>query len=362
MRIFLTTLLVLTIALPCVFIPQAALAADDALIARAEDALEIAPVSVMEKEQLPPSGDKHDYLSIAIYWWPNPDTEDGLPWVRRDGERNPGVDDIPDKPNKGTMTRVVRDCAQAYSATGDERYAEHAAAHLRTWFLDPATRMNPHLRYAQGIPGRHDGRYWGIIDTATLGDICDYAELLVPSHHWTAADHEGLKRWFDDYLTWLRESDFGIAEGATSNNHGTWYDAQVVRYALFTGHTDYAREVCAAAGERRIARQIEPDGRQPHELRRTKSWDYSIYNLQAFVRLAKLAEQVDVDLWGYESADGRSIRAAIDYLLPYALAPETWPHKQIKDIHTGGLANILAEAARVYGDERYSAAAARLRE
>ena len=326
--------------------------AREAIIAAGDKALSVAPVSVVDKEQVPPSGDKHDYLSIAIYYWPNPDTPDGLPWVGHDGERNPAVDDIPDKTHKNTMMRVVRDCALAYRLTGEERYAEHAATQLKAWFLDPATRMNPSLTYAQGIPGICDGRPTGIIDTAHLGEVCDYAQMLTPSHHWNAADHEGLKCWFQAYLDWLRESPSGIAERNTSNNHATWYDAQVVHYALFVGETDYAREVCEKAKQRLIAKQIEPDGHQPHELRRTKSWSYSLYNLSAFFQLAQLADCVGVDLWHYETADGRSLRGALEYLIPYALAPETWEHKQITEFNPGGLAGLLAIAADAYGVAR----------
>lgn len=334
--------------------------AREAIIAAGDKALTVAPVSIMDKEQVPPSGDKHDYLSIAIYYWPNPDTPDGLPWVNHDGERYPAVDDIPDAGHKNTMERTVRDCALAYRLTGDERYAEHAAAQLKAWFLDPATRMNPNLAYAQGVPGMCDGRPWGIIDTAHLGEICDYAEMLTPSHHWNAADHEGLKCWFQDYLDWLRESPNGITEGLTLNNHAVWYDAQVVHYALFVGETDYAREVCEAAQQRLIAKQIAPDGRQPQELRRTKSWSYSIYNLEAFFQLAQLAECVGVDLWHYETADGRGLRGALEYLIPYAQNHESWPDEQITEFNPAGLAPLLAIAADAYGDARYAQLAVEL--
>jgi hypothetical protein len=302
------------------------------LIAAADAQLEIAPVSVMDKEVLPASGDRHDYYSIAIYWWANPDTADGLPWVRRDGERNPAVDNYRDKPNMRTMQRAVEACAVAYHYTGDERYAEHASAHLTSWFLDPETRMNPHLRYAQAIPGITEGRRWGIIDTAQLGRICSAAELLVGSRHWPAGAHEGLKRWFHDYLDWLRESSAGQGADGAHNNHGTWYDVQVVQYAMFVGEEDYARQVLGRVTGKRVASQIQPDGRQPHELGRTKSWSYSIYNLNAFMILALEARHLGIELLEEETGRGASLKAAADYLKPYAMSPETWPHQQIRDM------------------------------
>jgi len=331
----------------------ALLPAYERLLADAEKALDVAPASVMEKEQLPPSGDKHDYLSLAIYFWPNPETEDGLPWVNRDGQRNPDVDKIPDKPNMGKMQRTVETLALAYYFSADERYAQHAAEHLRVWFLNPATRMNPHLTYAQGVPGASDGRPWGIIDTAQLGRVCDCAVLIEPSAAWTAADHATLQQWFADYRKWLLTSTNGITEGLASNNHGVYYDAQVAHFALFEGDADFARRQLEKASKNRIALQIEPDGHQPQELRRTKSWDYSVYNLQAFVYLARIGERISVDLWNYEAEDGGGIRAAIDFLAESAKHPADWKWRQIKDVHYGGLARILLIAAEAYNEPAY---------
>jgi hypothetical protein len=139
------------------------------LLAEASVALQEKPVSVMDKPQAPASGDRHDYLSFALYFWPDPTKKDGLPYVRRDGQANPESEgERSDKPRLKKMARLTKILALAYSLTGDERYAAQAALQLRTWFLDPTTRMNPHLNYAQVIPGLTAGRSFGVLEGSYL--------------------------------------------------------------------------------------------------------------------------------------------------------------------------------------------------
>jgi hypothetical protein len=295
----------------------------------ADRALAAGPFSVVDKDVMPPSGDKHDYMSQAPYWWPNPDTEDGLPYIRRDGERNPEIHALRNRAQLGELIDAVETLSLAWYVTGDDKYASRAAHLLRAWFLDEATRMNPHLRYGQAIPGINDGRGIGIIETRGLVRVVDVLGLLADSEAWTAADQRAIEAWFDAYLTWMRESKHGRDEADQPNNHGTFYDVQVASYALLLGKRDVAQQMLATAGERRIAAQIEPDGRQPLELARTKAWSYSIGNLAGLMALARLGEHVDVDLWSYETADGRSIRRALDFLAPYGAGKDDWPYPQI---------------------------------
>jgi hypothetical protein len=322
----------------------------------ADKALKSGPYSVMDKDIVPPSGDKHDYYSFGPYWWPDPSKPDGLPYIRRDGEVNPKRD-TGDRRPMGRMSGAVETLALAYFFTGHEPYAEHAARLLRVWFLDEATRMNPHLEYGQAIPGRTEGRGIGIIDTAGLPRLVDAVGLLQGSEHWMPGDQQGMQRWFGEYLTWLQESSHGRDEDATKNNHATWYDVQVASFALFAGQEDLAREVLERAGERRIRTQIETDGRQPHELARTKSFDYSTMNLRGMFEMATLAEHVDVDLWNYESDDGRSIRQALDWLLPFATGEREWKHEQLKGLDPQRLTPLLRRAAIVWQDPDYEQAA-----
>ncbi len=328
---------------------------DDARRALAEK-----PFSVTEKTALPPSGDKHDYLSLAPYAWPDPRNPDGLPYTIRDGQTNPERDSIPDHAYFARLVTLTETLGLAYYFTGDESFAEHAALLLRTFFVGPATRMNPNLDFAQGVRGKENGRAAGIIDTAGIARLVDGVGLLADSKSLLTMDREGLLAWFRNYLTWLRESELGRKEGQARNNHGTWYDVQTVSLALATGQIELARELLQFSHKRRIGRQIDPDGSQPEELQRTKSWHYAVYNLQAFVALANLGDRAGVDLWHYQTPDGRSIRKAIAWLVPFALGQKPWTMPEIGGVKADALWPILREAASRLQDSRFAEAAARL--
>ncbi|GMU22543.1 MAG: hypothetical protein AMXMBFR13_26280 [Phycisphaerae bacterium] len=331
----------------------------EALLERADQALGQTPLSVMDKQTVPPSGDKHDYMSQGTYWWPNSDTADGLPYVRKDGVSNPEGNKLDLLPMR-RMCTAVDHLALAYYFTGRERYAEHAARLLRVWFLDPATRMNPHLTYGQAIPGICTGRAIGIIDTHVLADLIDRVQMLADSKAWTSTDSDGFKAWMSAYLTWLLESKEGREEAIQPNNHGSWYDVQVAALALFVGKPDIARQTLSKSAARRIDPQIEPDGRQPWELRRTKSFGYSCANLRALVELATLGRHVNVDLWKYESSDGRSIRKAIDFLARHVTEEKAWEYEQIQPFSYSALVPLLRRAAIACHEPAYEALVLRL--
>lgn len=326
------------------------------LRADAQEALKGGPFSVVNKAATPPSGDKHDYMSRAPYWWPNPDTKDGLPYIRRDGERNPEIRKLPDHDDLGRLVSATETLALAYYFLGEEAYAAGAAELLRTWFLAPATRMNPHLEYGQAIPGINQGRGVGIIETRGLVQLVDAVGLLAGSKSWTEVDQRGLEDWSRRYLRWLRESRHGRDESAATNNHGTYYDAEVASLAFFTGQPELAAQVLGESRQRRIAAQVEPDGRQPRELGRTRAWSYSIMNLGGLMTLASLAERAGVDLWHFETPDGRSIRKALDFLVPFA-GGKPWPYPQITPSSPADLAPLLRQAAIHYDEPRYEEAA-----
>lgn len=314
------------------------------LKADAEKALNEKPRSVMDKRLTPASGDKHDYMSVAPYYWPNPDTKDGLPYVHKDGQVNPARrSGDTDASAMKDVVGAAQTLAVAYYFTGDERYAQHAAKLLRAWFLDAGTRMNPNLNYAQAIPGKTSGRGIGIIDTVGLVGLVDAIGLLGGSKAWSADDQRGMVAWFEAYLDWLQTSKNGQDEAKAKNNHGTWYDAQVVSYALFVGKTDLAKAVAEAAKAKRIDMQIQPDGSMPLEMARTNSLGYTLYNLTAFFNLARLAEHAGVDLWRHESADGGGLRVALDYVAPFIDPAKKWEGPQING--KGGRGNPGAAPA-----------------
>lgn len=331
-----------------------------AATAAADRAMSEGPFSVMQKAITPPSGNKHDYMSQAPYFWADPSKPDGLPYIRRDGEHNPELKKISDHDQFGRMGNDARSLALAFFLTGNQAYADRAALLLRTWFLDPATKMNPNLEYGQGIPGINTGRGIGIIESRSLLDVTDAAGLLAGSKSWTTADQEGMKAWLAQYLNWMRTSSKGKDEDAAKNNHGTWYDLQVTDIALFLGDRALAIDTLNRVKTRRITVQVEPDGRQPLELVRTNAWGYSNGNLDGLVKLATLGDEVKVDLWSFKTPDGRSIRAAVDFLLPYAAGDKKWDYAQIGGFHADSMQHTLERAAAAYHDPRYVAVAKQL--
>lgn len=325
-----------------------------ALLRNAESDLATPLLSVTHKASLPPSGDPHDYVSLGTYWWPDPNTPGGSPYIRRDGERNPQCD-LYDSPSLKRLHEAVRRMSWAYYFSGDERYARHAAFLLRGWFLDPATRMNPHLEFGQFIPGVCLGRGIGIIDTATvMASLLDGALILEAGGALNREEQAGLRAWMAAYRTWLVESPHGRDEAGWHNNHGTWYDVQLAALELYLGHTQAAAAVLEAAREKRIASQVEPDGSQPHELARTRSLSYSVMNATGFANLAALGERAGVDLWHWSTADGRSLRAALDWLLPYASGQQVWQGAQITPVDPGEAYALFRRAWRAYGSPSYA--------
>jgi hypothetical protein len=293
------------------------------LVASAGAQLTQGPWSVMDDSQLPPSGDRHDYHSQSIYAWPNPATANGLPWVTRDGERNPAADAVGDARAWTHVVDAAHALALAWFYTGDARYSARTALLLRTWFVAPATRMNPNLVYAQRTPGVERSAPGGIIDFADMGLVVDAAALVQGSAAWTPADARGFRDWLGRYLDWLRTSSEGRTEAAATNNHSNWYDTQVAAIAVFLGRADVAGEA-VAAGRAHVASQVRPDGSQPLELARATSWDYSVYNLRALGRLAAIGRALGPDLWAYTALDGASLRRAADFLAPAATGAAPW--------------------------------------
>jgi len=324
----------------------------DSLKMAADRAMTQGPFSVMQKKLLPPSGDKHDYYSMGPYWWPNPDTPDGLPYVRHDGVVNPERDNY-DNRALYRMAGSVFTLSLAWFYTGHEPYAERSMELLRSWFLDHGTRMNPHLDYGQAIPGRTEGRGIGIIETGSLIRVINALGMLKRYEALKEEDLQGLKEWFDQYTHWLISSKNGWDERMYFNNHGTSYDSQVATFAIFVGKDSVANMILDSVGIKRINRQIESDGSQPYELARTKAMSYSIKNLRHLIENAVLAEHFGIDLWHYESEKGGSIRLAIEYLVPFYTEEKEFTYEQIGGIENlaGDLYELLLLAADNYDSE-----------
>lgn len=330
-----------------------------ALLERADKALAGPVYSVTDKSRTPPSGDKHDYISMGPYWWPDPSKPNGEPYVRRDGEFNPERStNAFDAVRMGDMGGAVEALSLAYYFTGEARYATKAAQLIRVWFLDPATRMNPSMTYAQGVPGRTLGRAEGVLDTYRLLRVIESVGVLAPAHVLSPAEQQGLEAWFVDYVRWMRTAPTGVEERAAQNNHGVWYDYQLASFALFARQPELARTVIAAAGKDRIDPQVEPDGKMPKELARTRGMHYSYFTLEPFVGMAELGPCVGVDLWNYKGPKGQGIRVAYDYLARFVGDEASFPYKELKPAEAVNEALPLYDlAAWAYGDAGFAAKA-----
>jgi hypothetical protein len=332
----------------------------DQLRKDADAALSVPIHSVMDKQQIPPGGNRHDYMSLARYYWPDTTKPNGLPYVSRDGVVNPEILSITDATYFATMAETAQTLALAAFIFGEERFAARAAQIIRVWFLDTATAMNPNLEHAQAVKGMDDGRPAGTIETRNIGLVFDAAGLLAGAESWTAADQDGLMKWSRDYLRWLTTSRRAIAASNFENNISIWFAVQAGSVALFVDDRDAAVRIFLKARTLAVDRQIEPGGEQPRELARTISAHYVLFNIEAFFRLAELAEHAGVDLWTYRSPDGRSIRGSLDWIVPYVRGEKTWTWKQIKKFDWGtSYYQLLQQASSKFNDPEYGRLARR---
>jgi hypothetical protein len=282
-----------------------------------------APVTITASSSPRSAGGIHDFFSEGDYWWPDPHNPAG-PYIQRDGMTNP--DNFTDH-RKYLMRLSVQVPAlvAAWKLTGDARYARHAARHLRAWFLDPATRMNPSLQYAQAIKGRVTGRGIGIIDTIHLVEVARAVEVMQGTGVLSDAELKGIKQWFADYLRWMTTHPYGLEEREAKNNHGTCWVMQVAAFAHLTGNAELLEYCRHRFKTVLVPNQIAQDGSFPQELRRTKPYGYSLFNLEAMATICRILSLPTDDLWTFELSDGRGIRKAMAYMVPYIRNKKSWP-------------------------------------
>lgn len=283
--------------------------AKNLLLESAERAMEGDGYSVTykEKDQIPPDATVHDYVSLAPYMWPDPSKKDGLPYIQRDGRRNPLAGTYKDGAMLNGVSQDVLVLGLAYLFSGEEKYADRAATLLRTFFIDQKTRMDPHFNYSQIVMGkvRSGGN---IISGNALLSVVDGIQMIKHSPHWTKRDHGHMINWFSTLLEWMRTSPKGLVEARRTNNIGTFYTVQATAYALFIGDEALAKSIIEDRAYAHIDSQIDKDGKMPLELKRATPWSYVIYNLSAFYDLMRVSRHVGVDLWNYNSDEGGSIR------------------------------------------------------
>ncbi len=319
----------------------------------ADDALTKGPFSVTYKKLAPPGGTINDYMSQGPYWWPDTTKPGGLPYIRRDGIRNPqaGID----RSQLGNMMESVQKLSLAWFFSGDVKYAERAAYLLKVWFLDPETMMNPHLEFAQSIPGITTGRGIGIIDVRGMYALVDAITLLESSGAIDRTDMEQIKKWFASLFEWLTTSKNGKDEDDYKNNHSVAYDVIVSSIARFLGNDEYAARKISEMPARRIDPMIKSDGRQPEELIRTNAFGYSTGNLGNFFDAGETGLKVGVDIFSYENPEGGSLRKALDFLAGYIGRESEWQWQQIGGFSGSekNLGLLIRRAARIYKEPDY---------
>jgi hypothetical protein len=271
------------------------------------------------------AGGLHDYFSEGDYWWPDPKNLGG-PYIRRDGESNPA--------NFAThrellirLSMQMPALTAAWLLTKQRIYADHAVAHLRTWFIDPATRMNPNLEYAQAIHGVDTGRSIGIIDTLHLVEVAQAALVLERTAAITPSDQRGVRTWFSDYLGWITASDRGHEERDQKNNHGSCWLLQAAGFAAYTGDQSTLTYCRDRLRSKLVPEQIAADGSFPLELARTKPYSYSLFNLDVLGMSARVLSTASDNLWTFRLPDGRGLEAAFRFMLPYIASKTSWPYR-----------------------------------
>lgn len=289
------------------------------LIALANQYLKQAPVPITTFTSERGAGGIHDFYSEGDYWWPNPDDPDG-PYIRKDGQSNPENFTAHRKAMR-ELNIWVGTLVAAYKVTEDKKYALHALTHLRAFFLNPETLMNPNLLYAQAIKGRVTGRGIGIIDTIHLIEIAKAIEYL-SEVFLSEEDEIGLKKWFEDYATWMNTHEYGLKEKDHGNNHSTWWAAQMAAFASLTDREDLM-EVARQQFKKLLPEQMATDGSFPDELSRTKPYNYSLFNLEGYAVLCQLASTKENNLWEYETEKG-SFKKAWTFMTPFMQDKSNW--------------------------------------
>jgi hypothetical protein len=295
----------------------------DDVLKEADWAMKQEPITVTANVSTRSAGGKHDFYSEGDYWWPDPTNPDA-PYIQKDGLTNPD-NFVAHRLSMIRFSKIIGALASAYQITHDKKYIQQAERHLRAWFVNSETMMNPNLQYAQAIHGRFTGRGIGIIDTIQLMEVAQGTFVL--EEVLNASLVVDVKEWFSKYLVWLTTHPYGKDEMNATNNHGTCFTMQVASFAKLTGDKkllDFCRN---RFKEVLLPNQIAKDGGFPQELRRTKPYGYSLFNLDAMVTLCQIVSTPTDNLFEYKTADGRSIKKGIEYMYPYIDDKSSWPFK-----------------------------------
>lgn len=292
----------------------------------AEWAMQQSPETITSKSCERSEGGINDFYSEGDYWWPNPEDPDG-PYIRRDGETNP-ENFVDHRLLMIRFSKIVGSLGSAYIHTNDEKYAAKAFEHVRAWFVNPETMMNPNLLYAQAIKGIVSGRGIGIIDTIHLMEVAQGIKRMQQASTVDKQELEVIKQWFNDYITWLTTHPYGLKEMEAKNNHGTCWVMQVASFASLTEN----EEVLTMCRDRYktvlLPNQMGENGSFPLEMSRTKPYGYALFNLDAMATVCQILSTEKDNLWTYTSDAGLSIKDGVEFMFPYIQDKSMWPYQQ----------------------------------
>lgn len=328
----------------------------DNLIERADKLIPIKIKTVTDKSIIPPSGDKKDFISWAIYWWPNPKSADGKPYIRKDGRTNPESKKITDNQAALDMLSGTSLTALAGFYTGDKRYFQKSSDYLRAWFVNPETRMNPNFNYGEIRPGHDEdkGNYTGIILFAfRMQQILDSAALLKGQDCWSENDQKELERWMTEYLQWLNTSELALEAKMSTNNHATYFASQMAMLYTYIGKPSEAKAVLEEVFNRAFPKQFGENGIQEHELGRTLSFSYSTMNLRGWVNMAKIGNKCGFDAWKFKDEKGIGLYEALSFYIPFADPASKWPYQEIRKLNRNPLWELMVAGAQNYADKKF---------
>lgn len=283
------------------------------------------PRTVTADTCLRSQGGLHDYYSEGDYWWPNPKNPDGA-YIQRDGQTNPD-NFIAHRQAMIRLSDIIGTLTSAYLITKDENFAARAVVHLKAWFVDEKTHMNPSLLYGQAIKGHHSGRSIGIIDTIHLVEVARGAKLLSESSAFTAEDQAKVKVWFQKYLKWINSHRYGKTEKQHPNNHGVCWSLQAAAFADLVGDSEQLAWIRNQFKAVYLQKMMDKHGGFPAELNRTKPFGYSLFVIDALAGVAQIASTSFDDLWTFQLADGRCMKKGLEFIFPYIKNKHSWPKK-----------------------------------
>jgi hypothetical protein len=322
------------------------------LVRKADAALEAPILTVMDKTGTAVTGDKHEYSTIARYYWPDRSRPAGTAYVYRDGFVNPEIHDRKyDKTASEALFSNTSALGLAYALSGDERYAQRVVDYVRAWFITPATRVNPRLSFAQLVPYANTYLADGVIEFARLIDLLDAVALVRDSAALTGRDQAGLALWLDQYYAWLKTEPRFSGDLTMTNNVGTWTDAQTAAIALVLGRQAEAQAIVRRSLRTLLALQFDAQGKQTQEAGRVEAWHYHAYNLKAWFDLAEIGRRVGVDVLATRTTSGASVKQGALYLLPFLAGTRAWIGRDQIDRYESY--EVVHRAAKAFGDQAF---------